>query len=205
VLAVIAWIGWSGRPGPELARPTARAVVAEPAMSATPTTRSAPTTTPSATPMSEASPSFEPTRSPLPRTLLDQSLSAPSALGDDQFALFARFDGRRYLGLLRETASGDLRAVMRLPRPPQTASRIRLVQLWTRDERKNYMVVDRWRLDLPAKSGVEGRETLLEAEVEPDPEMSGAPRLVRTGYSIEARTQTESGLTFVVVDVTVTR
>lgn len=139
------------------------------------------------------------------RSLLDESYGSRVELGTDQFAIVGVVDTRPYLGLLRESEPGHLRSVVRLPQASLEASSIKLAQLWTREDRKNYVVLGEWPIVFRLVTGDGGvGEPLIEVEVPSQPSGKDRPSLARSGYTLVAHVEREDGIDYLIFEVTAT-
>jgi hypothetical protein len=182
LLGIVFWIGVSGR-SPGAPGSTAAAVVGASGQLLEPTA-----TVPGPT----SSPSHRPSKRPVP-------LRPIEPLGPDKFAMSARVGEGYITDLLDEIEPGRLVGRIRIPFPrPATVARLELVQLWTREDRKNHVPIERWRLPLDhltPETRMQG--ILLDIVVDAKPNASHAPRPVQLGYALVVRA--ESRLSFGVV------
>lgn len=198
-LLSVAWFGLSGRsdPLPPVTSPTtSAAAIAAPPPSAS--RRPGPSHDAPA-PGSTRERLLSPARSTGPRLPPQRGLG----LGDDFFAVTLVIEERVHFVLLHEQTPGELSGDIRLRFATAPVSgELELVQLWTRDERPNFVPIATYELVLPAfERGSEATNVVLEAQQKPRKKAREAPRLVRAGYRVTVRTETRRDRALLFVEI----
>lgn len=200
ILAVVAWIGFSGRPpaptvGPATQRPGV-AASAQPQPSPTPS--QTPVVVGSFVPWQTPRASRAPT--PTPEPILDLI-----TFGADAFGVIAFVHGRMYLDVLQEFEPGRFRGSFRVPVPSTTGGhRIVLSQLWTRDgNRDSYVELGEWPLRLdPLVEGSEVGRAVLQEGVDAQPNARRVPRAIKRGFDVTVSVQSHVSYGVVHVEMT---
>jgi len=142
-------------------------------------------------------------RQAAPPTRVGEAFSAATPLGRDKFAVTSNIAQRPFLGLLDEKSPGEMSGTYRLTVPkPHTVARFELSQLWTIRGGPNYVPINAWEVPLGRVSANSPEPSvLLDVTVAAMPNLDGAPRPVRSGYSLVIRAERAQSFELVTFDL----
>ena len=126
------------------------------------------------------------------------------AFEDDAFAAIAMIGGRQFPMFLQDEHNGTLDGWTRFSYPRSgTQNTVQLAQLWTRAAEKNFQSIGTWPLSLGGLTPeVQESGTVLSVDSKAQP--AGTNRLVRDGFQLDVRVESQADFGVIYVTVTTT-
>jgi len=126
------------------------------------------------------------------------------AFEDDAFAAIAMIGGRQFPLFLQDEHNGTLDGWTRFSYPRGgTKNTVQLAQLWTRAAQKNFQSIGTWPLPLDGLTP-EVQESGTVLSVNSEAQLGGTNRLVRDGFQLDVRVESQADFGVIFVTVTTT-